>query len=173
LPERKRGNADLSYDLSYATTPSGVEVITTDCLMCHASKLGDSLVIGLGNPNLDFAGDESTFGLPSFALELVRLTLNRDERAELARFEGIAKAASGWAKPDTIGMNPADMMFGVLACTGTRRRSNRRIHRIPRRASMSTSHSRTCRRGGISSVHSLASSTAPGLAVQRGLAQGQ
>lgn len=115
LPERKRGNAELSYDMSYATAPSGVEVVTTNCLLCHASKLGDSLVVGLGNPNLNFAGEDSFLGLPSFALDLVSFTLNRAERAELERFQRISEAASGWAKPDTIGLNPADMMFGVLA----------------------------------------------------------
>lgn len=115
LPERERGNEELGYYLSYAKAPSGVEVVTTNCLLCHASKLGDSVVIGLGNPNLDFAGQGGIFGASDIALDLVKLTLPDREFDELGRFQRVQEAASGWAKPDTVGMNPADMMFGVLA----------------------------------------------------------
>ena len=115
LPERERGNADLPYDFSYAKTKRGVEVVTVNCLLCHASKLGDSLVVGLGNANLNLATEGTSFGLPTFALDLLSLALNSDERAEYARFGRINRASNGFARPDTRGMNAADAMFGVLA----------------------------------------------------------
>lgn len=115
LAERERGNAELPYDLSYATAPSGVEVLTTNCLLCHASKLGDSLIIGLGNPNVDFASEGNTLGLPSAMFEALAGALPDDEQAELDRFSRVAVAASDVTRTDTIGMNPADAMFGVLA----------------------------------------------------------
>jgi mono/diheme cytochrome c family protein len=115
LSERGRGNAALPYDLSYATTRTGVQVVTTNCLLCHASKLGGELVIGLGNPNLDFTGAETTFGLPPVARDLLALTLNANERAELQRFSRVSDAAASMGKPATRGLNPADVMFGVLA----------------------------------------------------------
>ena len=116
LAERERGNAELAYNFSYATAPSGVQVVTTNCLMCHAAKLGDSLIVGLGNPNLNFAAEGGgVFGLPGVALDLLALTLTDAERGELARFSRVKEAASDWARPDTVGVNPADVMFGVLA----------------------------------------------------------
>jgi len=115
LAERNGGNADLSYDLSLATTRSGVEVVTTNCLLCHASRLGGSLIIGLGNPNVDFTQEGTTLGLPSASVDLLAFTLNAKETAELARFSRVSRAAASVARPDTIGLNPADLMFGVLA----------------------------------------------------------
>src|SRR5262245_36341988 len=116
LAERERGNADLAYNFSYATAPSGVKVVTTNCLMCHAARLGGSLIVGLGNPNIDFAAEGGgAFGLPGVAMDLLSLTLTAAERRELARFSRISDAAASWARPDTVGLNPADVMFGVLA----------------------------------------------------------
>jgi mono/diheme cytochrome c family protein len=115
LPERKRGMADLPYDVSLAKRPSGVEVVTTSCLLCHASKLGDSVIIGLGNPNIDFTQDQSVFGLAPLALDVISVFLTPEENVELARFRRVTDAEALFAKPDTKGMNPADVLFGVLA----------------------------------------------------------
>lgn len=115
LEERERGNENLPYDMSYATAPSGVEVVTTNCLLCHAAKLGDALIIGLGNPNVDFAGEGSALGLSTELVAPFADALSDDERAELERFSRVGEAAAEATRTDTIGMNPADVMFGVLA----------------------------------------------------------
>ena len=116
LADRIRGNAELPYSFSYARTRAGLEVVTTNCLLCHAAQLGGALVIGLGNPNLDFTGDSSGgFGLGEIAQELLRLTLNDDETAEVDRFSRLGKAGADVPRPDTVGMNPADVTFAVLA----------------------------------------------------------
>ena len=115
LPERVRGMADLPYDVGLHTRPSGVEVVTTSCLMCHASKLGGQLVIGLGNPNRDFTQDQSMFGLTPIALDLVSVFLTPAENVELARFRRVTDAVSQVPPPDTRGMNPADVLFGIFA----------------------------------------------------------
>jgi len=115
LPERKRGMADIPYDVSLAKTPSGVEVITTNCLLCHASKLGGSLVVGLGNPNRDFTQDQSFFGLAPLALDVLSVFLTPAENRELARYRRVSEAETAVPHPDTKGVNPADVLFGILA----------------------------------------------------------
>ena len=115
MPERKRGMADVPYDVSLATAPSGVQVITTNCLLCHASKLGGSLVVGLGNPNRDFSQDQSMFGLAPLALDALSVFLTDAENHELARFRRANEAGPDVPNPDTKGVNPADVLFGVLA----------------------------------------------------------
>jgi mono/diheme cytochrome c family protein len=115
LPERKRGMAEVPYYVSLAKRPNGVEVVTTNCLHCHASKLGDSLIVGLGNPNVDFTQDQSAFGFAPLALDAISVFLTPAENAELARYRRVADAETLFAKPDTKGMNPADVLFGVLA----------------------------------------------------------
>jgi hypothetical protein len=55
---RSRGrNAELPYRLTAFTADSGVELVTSNCLGCHAAPLNGELVIGLGNEFLDFTGD--------------------------------------------------------------------------------------------------------------------
>jgi mono/diheme cytochrome c family protein len=115
LAERERGNAELPYDYSYAITKRGVQVVTTNCLLCHASQIGDSLIVGLGNANVDFASEGSLFGLPPDTLESAGAALDEDERLELARFTRVLVAAAEQTTTDTIGQNPADVMFTVLA----------------------------------------------------------
>jgi mono/diheme cytochrome c family protein len=107
--------ADVPYDVSLATTPSGVQVVTTNCLLCHASKLGGSLVVGLGNPNRDFTQDQSAFGLAPLALDLLSVFLTPAENHELARYRRVSEAEGDVPRPDTRGVNPADVLFGILA----------------------------------------------------------
>jgi mono/diheme cytochrome c family protein len=90
-------------------------VVTTSCLLCHASKLGDSVVIGLGNPNLDFTQDQSFFGLAPLALDTISAFLTPEENVELARYRRVNDAEAEIGRPNTRGMNPADAMFGALA----------------------------------------------------------
>lgn len=115
LPERKRGMAKLPYDKSLATRPSGVEVVTANCLVCHASELGGQLVLGLGNPNIDFSKEDNLLSVPPFALDLVGLFLTPAENREFTRYRRVMDAAMSVPRPDTRGVNPADVLFGVLA----------------------------------------------------------
>ena len=41
------------------TQPSGVEVVTANCLSCHAAKLSGQVVVGLGTTAQDFTQDPS------------------------------------------------------------------------------------------------------------------
>ncbi|HEX2677854.1 MAG TPA: hypothetical protein VHM19_14475, partial [Polyangiales bacterium] len=115
IADRQQGNAELPYYLSYARVASGVRVITTNCLLCHASKLGGSLVMGLGDPNRDFAQKGSVFGIPIAALQVAGVVLSAAERVELDRFRNRLEAVNAYTTTDTVGMNPADTLFGVLA----------------------------------------------------------
>ena len=116
MPERLRGNAELPYQFSYAKTRAGVEVVTANCLLCHASQLGDSLVVGLGNPNMDFTkANSGLLGFSGIAEDLLRLALKPEERTELDRALRLNRAGADTERPDTIGLNPADAVFTVLA----------------------------------------------------------
>ncbi len=74
------------------------------------------MIIGLGNANADFASDTGgALGLSPSLVELFAESLSDDERAELDRFTRVREAAAEATLTDTIGINPADVMFGVLA----------------------------------------------------------
>ena len=113
--ERERGNSELEYDYSFARRRSGIELVTVNCLLCHAAKLGDSLIIGLGNPNADFATTGTTFGIPTDMFSLLSGALSAEENAELERLLRVSRAEADVPHPDTIGLNPANVTFAVLA----------------------------------------------------------
>ena len=52
LPDRDGHNATLPYGQTAFTQPSGVEVVTANCLTCHAAKLARQ---GRGRPRHDLA----------------------------------------------------------------------------------------------------------------------
>lgn len=110
-----RRDAELPYDLSYAKRPSGVRVIATNCLMCHAGKLGGRLIIGLPDVNRDYTQPDGLVGLSGAALRLTsRIVLRPESQVELGRILRIADAVRQYPRPDTIGLNPADGWFGAL-----------------------------------------------------------
>src|SRR5689334_10729377 len=46
LPDRGGLNAEMPYNLTAFTTASGVDVVTPNCLQCHAERINGELVIG-------------------------------------------------------------------------------------------------------------------------------
>ncbi|HMJ10869.1 MAG TPA: cytochrome c [Polyangiaceae bacterium] len=114
LEGRNADNAELPYFMSAATTPSGVKVVTTNCLFCHAASLGGSVILGLGDANRSFAG-EGLLGISGDVLSRLAPTLTEEEKRELDRFISRLDAIAPFTRTDTVGMNPADQLFGGLA----------------------------------------------------------
>jgi mono/diheme cytochrome c family protein len=109
LPGRRGRNAELPYGLTAFTGASGVEVVTSNCLGCHAAPLNGELVIGLGNEFLDFTGD------PIMAVEAAGAYVETDaEAAEWQRWADRISAIAPWSMTDTIGANPAIAITLVL-----------------------------------------------------------
>ncbi|MCW5803812.1 MAG: c-type cytochrome [Deltaproteobacteria bacterium] len=109
LPERTGANAELPYNMTAFTTASGVEVVTPNCLQCHAQHLEGQLVIGLGNHTSDFTQDVGF--LANAAGGLVE---GDAERAEWQRWRDRMVAIAPHTITRTIGVNPADNLAAVL-----------------------------------------------------------
>src|SRR5207237_3921629 len=54
LPGRDGHNATLPYSFTAFTTDGGTEVVTANCLLCHAGHINGKLVVGLGAADADF-----------------------------------------------------------------------------------------------------------------------
>ena len=52
-PGRRGRNAELPYGLTAHLAPSGVELVTANCLSCHAATFQGRLILGLGNAFLE------------------------------------------------------------------------------------------------------------------------
>jgi mono/diheme cytochrome c family protein len=109
LPGREGRNAELPYHLTAHTNADGVEVVSSNCLLCHAAHFEGELIVGLGNEFLDFTAD------PRNLVNQVG-TYVRGAEASAAwqhwadRIEGIAP----YIQTSTIGSNPATNLTWAL-----------------------------------------------------------
>src|SRR5688572_82261 len=107
--DRSGPSADLPYNLTAFTTASGVDVVTPNCLQCHAQRLGEELVIGLGSHTADYTTDIGNLA------ELAGSLVEGDaERAEWSRWRDRIVAIAPYTLTETIGVNPADNLAAVL-----------------------------------------------------------
>jgi mono/diheme cytochrome c family protein len=109
MPGRTGDNAALPYYWSAATSQEGVRVVSANCLMCHAAKLNDQLVVGLGAHDRDFTQDQ--VGVIQAAGQFIS---DPTEHAEWQRFADRMTAIQAYQRTATIGVNPADSFTAVL-----------------------------------------------------------
>jgi mono/diheme cytochrome c family protein len=101
-PGRTGRNADLPYGLTAHLAPSGVELVTTNCLSCHAAAFEGQLIMGLGNAFLDLTRD------PLLAVESAgALVKGAPETAEWRRWADRIEAIADYMMTDTLGVSSA------------------------------------------------------------------
>jgi cytochrome c5 len=109
LPGRTGHNAQLPYFLTSTTVSSGVEVVSANCLTCHAGHINGQLVVGLGAADRDFTSDPSTDAQLSTGL-----TSDPKEKAEITKWADRVGAIGPYTTTLTVGVNPADNLAAVL-----------------------------------------------------------
>jgi mono/diheme cytochrome c family protein len=109
LPWREGNAANLPFDFNLVVSAGGTELVSNNCLSCHAGYLNGELVIGLGRHDVDFT---NTTGIASM---LPELDPDTDAGAELAKFKIRTQTVAPYIQTKTIGTNPADIVAVVLA----------------------------------------------------------
>ncbi len=116
LSGRTGRNAGLPHMLNAFESADGVDVVTPNCLQCHAGTFNGELVLGLGNATADFTSRASEgVGSASFSDSLLA-TFGLDE-AEIAEFNKIRSRGAALlpvTEMRTIGHNPAEMLAVTL-----------------------------------------------------------
>lgn len=106
---RTGDNTNLPYYWSAAMSREGVKVVSANCLLCHAGKINNQLVVGLGAHDRDFTEDQVSY------IELAGgLVSDPTEKAELERFTERMRAIKDYQQTKTVGVNPADSFTAVL-----------------------------------------------------------
>lgn len=110
LPGRSGHAATLPYSYNDFVVPgSGVEVVTANCLSCHAAKLMGQLVIGLGSTTQDFTSD------PSSQIDAAgALISNAADKAEWRRFADRLDAIGPNILTLTVGITASDNIAAIL-----------------------------------------------------------
>ncbi len=109
IPGRTGRNKELPYFLNSITGSDGVELISNNCLLCHAAKFNGKLIIGLGNEFLDFTGD----GV-SRAERVGQYVKTEAEAVQWRKWADRVAAIEAYTTTDTIGVNPAVNMTLAL-----------------------------------------------------------
>jgi len=100
--------AALPYFNNLVTDKNGVELVTGNCLICHAAPLFGEIVVGLGNEFLDFTGREN-------AIQQAGLLVRGD--AETTAWNKLSRridAVSPYTRASTIGANVANNLAYAL-----------------------------------------------------------
>jgi cytochrome c5 len=109
IPGREGRNEVLPYNLTAMTTEQGVELVTSNCLTCHAGRINGELVVGLGAADGDFTRDPSVY-----AAGVGLLLSDPDERAEWMKWKERVETIAPYSILSTRGPNPADSFTAVL-----------------------------------------------------------
>ena len=109
LPGRAGRNSELPFAATAHENDDGVEIVSSNCLTCHAQKLNGEIIVGLGDAFGDFTEDPSGMALRSGTY--VRGT------AETKAWEHWADRLAGIApyiQTRTVGVNPAPNLTWAL-----------------------------------------------------------
>jgi mono/diheme cytochrome c family protein len=109
LPGREGRNAELPYALTSHVNEDGVEIVSNNCLTCHASRINNELIIGLGNEFADFTQDPSRLVLQS-GTYVSGATETKAWEHWADRIDGIAP----YVQTKTVGVNPAPNLTWAL-----------------------------------------------------------
>ena len=109
LPGRTGNNETLPYYYTAFETPTGVDVVAPNCLLCHAAVFEGQLVIGLGAHDANFTVDQSVQ-----AQAVGGLINDPDEKAEWQKWADRVVALSPYTQAPNRGVTPSDNIAAVL-----------------------------------------------------------
>jgi mono/diheme cytochrome c family protein len=112
VPGREGRNATLAYNFTAMKTKEGVELVTSNCLTCHAGRIDGKLVVGLGAADGDFTNDaEQQIQTTGYVGALLT---DPKERAEWMKWKERVDTVAPYSVLSTRGPNPADGFTAVL-----------------------------------------------------------
>lgn len=109
LPGRTGANADLPYFLTSHVDENGVELVVSNCLTCHAGRIGDEVIVGLGDAFGDFTGDAR-----GLVTQVGRYVQGPAETAAWQRWADRIEGIAPHIRTRTVGSNPATNLSWAL-----------------------------------------------------------
>jgi len=108
-------NATIAPEYTAFTHSNGTKAVTVNCLQCHGSYLNGEYIIGLGNINQDFTVSQNAIAK---AIDVIIKNKHGEASSEWEAYEAFSKANHAIGDlviTKTVGANPADRLFGILA----------------------------------------------------------
>ena len=110
--QRSGINATIPFNYTMVNAPNGEQVVAPNCLYCHAQKMGDQLVVGLGNSLSDYTmPQDATMTI----LEVAVKAMGAKKAAAAMPLIRAGKAGNPYLVAACKGVNVADRLTAVLA----------------------------------------------------------
>jgi mono/diheme cytochrome c family protein len=109
LAGREGRNADLPYAATAHVNAEGIEIVSSNCLTCHAAEINGELIVGLGNEFADFTADPSRL-----ALQAGTYVRGEAETAAWAHWADRITGIAPYIQTATVGVNPATNLTWAL-----------------------------------------------------------
>lgn len=112
---RTGDNAEIPFNYTAVNAHNGQRIVSPNCLQCHADKINNELIVGLGNTTSDYTTSNNTL------VTLVDLYLTNLYGQNSPQWEAYSNFRRGTlaVAPNIItktrGVNPADNIAAVLA----------------------------------------------------------
>ncbi|RYY54023.1 MAG: hypothetical protein EOO09_15840, partial [Chitinophagaceae bacterium] len=105
----------LGYDFNFSTAANGQTIVAPNCLQCHAEKLNDKLIVGLGNNTKDFTSQQVYNLRPMQDLLLYYMKTLRPREYEASyRFSIATQSLDKKLFTECRGVSGADRLFALL-----------------------------------------------------------
>lgn len=112
--QREGKNATVPPGFNVVTAPNGTTVVVPTCLQCHAQMLNDSLIVGLGNTELDFSHfDKQHPFLQKLANRIMQTFSPKQYQATIPIYRSLT-TISPLMKTEVRGVNAADRLAILL-----------------------------------------------------------
>ena len=108
LPGRSGKNAEVPFNWTVHEV-DGAEIVSQNCLQCHAGKFNGKLTVGLGTAEADFTDDMSAL-LKAFPIPDILIP----GLEQMTRFMNRVKVLGPQTVMRTVGTNPAEMVAVTL-----------------------------------------------------------
>jgi cytochrome c2 len=112
---RSGKSATITYDFNLVNASNGVEVVTPNCLQCHAQVFDGKLVVGMGNSMIDFSHSEQGGQVLISASAGIMKILSPSQYQASAEMLRSVKKVFPYLQTEVQGVNAADRLAAVLA----------------------------------------------------------
>ena len=112
--DRSGRSATLAHDFNLVKAPNGIDIVTPNCLQCHAQVFEGKLVVGMGNSMIDFSHSQQAGQMLMSASSGVMKVLLPNQYQAAAEMLRSIKKVFPYLQTEVQGVNAADRLAAVL-----------------------------------------------------------
>jgi mono/diheme cytochrome c family protein len=113
--KREGDNKGIPYNYNVVKSATGIKMVATTCLTCHAERVNGEIIVGLGKATTDNTNDGSQLVNFVDAVTLARYPKGSAEWLAYEPFSRATKAIAPYIITQAQGVSSADKIFAALA----------------------------------------------------------